>query len=555
MSSRNPLVTPPITSGLSRRGFLGGTLGIGAAVGMGALLSACGPSDRSSALAKGLTELPSGTPVKGGTFTAGVITSGAAENLFPGTAAGNPDMARCYNLYNYLFYPATGDALYPVLPGLATEATPSADAMEWTFRLRDGVRWHDGKAFTAADVVYNFKNLWSDESSNYSSAFLKGLVDFKNVRAVDKTTVRIPLLAPSASLPSILGFFNFGVLPEGTTLKSNAANPVGTGPFRFRSFRPGQESVFDANEDYWEDGKPYVDRLVINSTFTDNTAMLNALLSKDLDLLISPTLNQARAQLSSQQVHVLESALSGQTYSFNFRVDQGPFADNRIREGFKLLVDRKALVDGALAGFGEPAYDILGPYTEYYADDLRRERDVDKAKSLFKAAGVSGATFDMPTANIFPGMVESATILADQVKAAGIKMRVKPGSPGTYYTPAGGAYSRPSGQQTMQPSGSLEVNYRALLTVDCPYPDTHWGEQNPDGAAANTLIQKAMGTVAKQEAGDLWRQVQEQQFKEGGYLTWGNLPYIDLAAKNVRGLKTSGGLNFNLFRFCDGWKA
>src|SRR3954468_9876207 len=100
MSSRNPLVTPPTTSGLSRRGFLGGSLGIGAAVGMGSLLSACGSSEKASALTKGLPELPGGSPVKGGTFTAGVITSGAAENLFPGTAAGNPDMARCYNLYN-----------------------------------------------------------------------------------------------------------------------------------------------------------------------------------------------------------------------------------------------------------------------------------------------------------------------------------------------------------------------------------------------------------------------------------------------------------------------
>jgi len=538
---------------MSRRGFLAGTVGVGAAIGLGGLLAGCG-ADQNVPLKHGLAALPGGTPVKGGTMTAGVITSGAAENLFPGTAAGNPDMARCYNLYSYLFYPNTGKGLYPVLPGLATEATPSADAMEWTFRLRDNVRWHDGRPFTSNDVVYNFKNLWSDESSNYSSAFLKGLVDFKNVRAIDKTTVRIPLLAPSASLPSILGFFNFGVLPEGATLKSNATNPVGTGPFKFRSFRPGQESVFDANEDYWEDGKPYVDHLVINSTFTDNTAMLNALLAKDLDVLISPTLNQARAQLSSQQVHVLESPLAGQTYSFNFRVDQGPFADNRIREAFKLLVDRKALVAGALAGFGEPAYDILGPYTEYYADDLRREQDVDKARALFKQAGVLGKAFDMPTANIFPGMVESATIFADQAKAAGVSVRVRPGSPGTYYTPAGGAYTRPSGQQTMQPSASLEVNYRALLTVGCPYPDTHWGEQQPGGAAANALIQRAMGTVAPAEAQDLWRQVQQQQFDEGGYLTWGNLPYIDLAAKSVRGLKASGGLNFNLFRFCDGWK-
>ena len=545
--------------GSSRRRFLTGAAGTGLAVGMGGLLTGCGSATADgksgSATAKGLAALAGGTPKRGGTFTVGVITADAEENLFPGTAAGNPDMARCYNLYDFLFYPNSGDRLYPVRPGLAVSAESNKEATLWTLKLRDGVTWHDGKPFSSKDVVYNFAHLWGNAANNYSSGFLVGLVDFKNVRAVDRLTVEVPLLAPAAEFPSILGLFNFGVLPEGATPKSVAANPVGTGPFKFSSFTPGRQSVFVANKNYWEEGKPYVDRLVINSTFTDNTALLNALLSGSINLLISPTLTQARAQLTSKQVQVLQSPANAQTYMFGMRVDKGPFADNRVREAFKLLVDREAMVNGALAGFGQVANDLLGPYDQYYAADLKRERDVDKARALFKAAGVAGDTFEWPTANVFPGMVESATILASQAKAAGVNVKVKPGSPGTYFTSADGAYVRDASQNVMQPSASLTANYRALITIGAPYADTHWGLQQPGGSQANGLIAQAIGATSPDTAASLWHQVQQAQFDQGGYVVWGDLPYIDMAAKSVRGLKASGGLNFNLFRFCDGWIA
>jgi peptide/nickel transport system substrate-binding protein len=537
---------------LSRRQLLLGAAGTGLAMGAGELLLRGGPAGAST-LARGISKLPGGTPKRGGTLNVGIITSGSEENLFPGTAAVNPDMSRCYNLYGYLFYPNGGTNLYPLEPGLALSAEPNAAADVWTIKLRDGVTWHDGKDFTSADVVYNFQNLWGNAASNYSSGFLDGLVDFKNVKALDKLTVQVPLLIPASQFPSILGFFNFGVLQEGATAKSVAHNPIGTGPFKFKSFTPGQQSVFTAFKDYWETGKPYVDELVINTTFTDNTALLNALLSGNLDLVVAPALDQARAQLSSKQVQVLEAPSATQPYMFGMRVDKGPFADNRVREAFKLLVNRQDIIDGAFAGFGSVAYDLMGAHDQYYATSLKREQDVDKAKSLFKAAGVSGETFNWPTANAFPGMVESLTIMAEQAQAAGVKVNIQTGSPGTYFTPADGAYTRYASQNVWQPSSSLTVNYRGALTLGAPYPDTHWGDQKPGGAAANELILKAIAATNESTAASLWHEVQLEQFNEGGFVVWGDLPYIDLAGNNIRGLTESGGLNFNMFRFCDGW--
>jgi peptide/nickel transport system substrate-binding protein len=538
----------------SRRQLLLAAPSAGLALSIGGLLAS--PRLAGAATLKhGVPSLPGGIPKRGGTLTAGCITSGSEENLFPGMAAANPDMARCYNLYNYLFYPNSGRNLYPLTPGLALAAESNKDATVWTLELRPNVVWHDGKPFTATDVVYNFQQLWGQAASNYSSAFLVGLVDFKNVKALDKLTVQVPLLAPSAQFPSILGFFNFGVLQEGATPASIAKNPVGTGPFKFESFTPGQQSVFVRNDDYWESGKPYVDRLVMDTSFTDNTALLDALRSGAVDLYIAPAPSQAREMLAGNQVQVLESLSATQPYMFGMRVDKGPFADNRVREAFKLLVNRQQIVNGALAGFGSVGNDLMGFGDQYYASDLTREHDLDKAKSLFKAAGFEGQTINWPTANAFPGMVESLTIFAEQAEAAGIKINVDTGAAGTYFTDADGAYTRFASQNVWQPSSSLAVNYMSALVLGAPYADTHWGEQKPGGAQANDLILKAMGTTNSSSAESLWHEVQLQQFNEGGYVIWGYYPYVDMAANNIRGLAESGGMNFNMFRFCDGWIA
>ncbi len=552
-------------AGVSRRDFLRRTAGLGLAVGAGGFLAACGGGGGGSTSSGGSTAgggaiptggvaaLAGGTPVKGGTFTVGMLTLGAAENLFPGTAVPNPDVARGFSLYSFLFYPNEGDNLYPLVPGLAMSAEPNADATVWTFKLRDGVVWHDGKPFGANDVVYNIVQLWSDPTKNYSASFLAGLVDFKGVKAVDNLTVEVPLVVPSAQFPTIFAWFNFGILQEGATPESTAANPIGTGPFKFQSFTPGQKSVFVRNENYWEEGKPYVDTLVIDTSFTDNNAMLNALLSGQLNLLVGPALQQVAQQVSSKQVQILQSSTASNTYAFGMRVDEGPFADNRVRQAFKLMTDRQALVNGALAGFGSVGNDLQAPNTEFFAADLESPFDVEKAKSLFKDAGVAGSTFELPVANVLPGMVESSTIWAEQAKAAGINIKLKTLQPGDYWTTAGGAYTRPFSIQVAQALPSLTGQYRSLIQKGAPYWDTHWGDQKPDGAQANDLILQAEATLDPTKAKDLWTQVQQQQIDQGGYVVWGWLPYIDFAANNIRGLKASSALPFNNFRFQDGW--
>jgi peptide/nickel transport system substrate-binding protein len=540
---------------LTRRDLLR-RAGTGLAVtGAAALL---GPWDTSSGAAtphassgtRGLAKLPGGTPRRGGTFTVGVPSAGSAENLFPGTLSITPDYVRGYNLYNLLFY--VGRNVTPIEPGLAVSAESNADATLWTFHLRDGVLFHDGKPFDADDVVYNFRSLWSSSALNYSNGFLVGLVDFKGVRKRDRLTVEVPLLKPCAQFPGIFTFYNFGIVQNGATKESTAKHPIGTGPFKYKSFQPGSRSEFVRFPDYWEHGKPYVDTLVVDSSFVDNSALTNALISGQINLLPNVPLLTAKNQLQTKQVQILEAPIAAIQYMFLMRVDKGQFADNRVRTAFKLLADRQALVDGAFAGFGSPAYDLLAPGTEYFLSHQTRKPDPKKAKSLLKQAGMQDHTFVLPVAEVFPGMVEAATLFAQQAQAAGVKVVVEQTNVGTYFTPAGGFTTRTFGMEVNQVVPSLTGDYLAEITTGCPYPDTQWGKQT-GGAASEKLIFDAIGELNKTKAAALWRECQLQQFNEGGYLIWGNVPIIDGAAQNIRGLTAGSGFNYNNWRLCDGW--
>ena len=546
-----------LQGGVTRRTLVTRAAQIGAAAATGAaLLSACGSSSTSSSSSAGanagphgLSALPGGTPKQGGTFNVGVLSGGNTETLWPGLSAINADWVRQYSLFNLLFY--CGPEINPIEPGLALSASVSTDGKTWTFHLRPGVTWHDGTPFTADDVVYNFQSVWSNPENDFYG-FLHNLVNFKSARAVNTHTVSVGLTQAVAEFPKFFTWQNSLIVQKGATEASTAKHPIGTGPFKFVSFTPGQQSVFTANKEYWEEGKPYVDTLVVKSSFTDPSTVFNALQSGAVNLVPALLPTQARSQLSEKSVQVLEAPPFGQVFGFCMRVDQGPFADNRVRMGFKLLADRQALLDGAVSGFGSPAYDIMGSGCQYFASDLTRTQDVEQAKSLFKAAGVSGQTFTLQTAPAIPGMVESATLLAQQAQAAGIKVAVQQLSAATYFTPAAGYTKRYFGHEVTEPNAALAELYRALVITDAPFDDTHWGA-GPSGAQRTAMINAAIADLNSTTAQEKWHAIQLQQFNQGGFLWWGNIPFLDAAATNVRGLKTSAGFNFNNWRLLDGW--
>jgi len=489
-----------------------------------------------------------GKPVRGGTLMVGMISGGSGETVNPGLALTNTDILRTYQLYDFLFL--IGDDLKTLVPSLAVSAEPNQTATTWTLRLRSGVTWHDGKPFTADDVVYTIK-YWQNGAHNYGSPNVTGLVDFKNVRKRDNLTVEVPLLVPVAQFPSILTNFPQPVIQNGSTAKSLATKAIGTGPFKLVSFQPGSQSVMAANKEYWRHGGPYVDKLVVDSSFSDEDARLNALLGGQISVMPAVPPVIAKAQGASGQV-VLLDAKSTQVIPFIMRVDKGPFADVRVRQAFRLMADRPALVESVFAGLGTVGNDLSGGLTQYFDASLQREQDIEQAKSLLKAAGRGGMTIGLPTAPASPGLVAAATLFAQQAKAAGVTINVQQGSATTYYEPSGGYGSRPFGQTQYVPLPSLTLAYRANFIPGAPFNDTHWGQQG-GGAAAIRLIQQAIATTDESRAQELWNEVQKQQFDQGGNIIWGWQDNTDLVGKNVRGVKTTAANYLDNFNFLNAW--
>jgi peptide/nickel transport system substrate-binding protein len=533
----------PDSSGLTRRRLI--TVGAQGALGMSAAgwLAACGGAKEK--LSSTATPAAGAKPKRGGALVVSMITGGSTETLVPGLAVSEPDIARSELLFDPLFRldPDLGAAA-----ALAESAEPNADGTAWTIRIREGAIFHDGRAVNADDVVYSI-NSWADEKQNYTAATMNRLVNAKGVRKRDARTVEVPMRLPVGDFPILTAFYGFPVLQEGATPKDILNKPVGTGPWKFKSFKPGARSVFTANRDYWVHDGPYVDELTIDSSFTEESARLNSLLSGQSQIMQAMPFALARRQKEAKQINLLEA--TGTSFqTFAMRTDSGPLADVKVRQALRLLADRQAFVDQILNGFGEAADDLPSRGAKYYADDLKREQDLDQAKSLLKAAGQENLSVRLDTSNVLDGLVDASTLYQQQAKQAGVNVKINRIDPGTYFSVTPGRWLSYPFSATFWVNGtaSLALFYLNALSKDAPYNETGW-----KSASADKLLFDAIGTVDEAAATDKWHEVQQMQFDSGGYLVYANQTYVDGLAKQVNGLEPSKAAWLGGFALHNAW--
>ncbi len=500
-----------------------------AAVAGAGFLAACGTGSGTGTSAAG------GTPVRGGTLKVGMLGGGGAETVNPLLYADVASSVRVFALYDRLF--VLDDDLRSLVPQLATSMESDATARVWTLHLRDGVRFHDGKRFGADDVIHSLR-LWADPRV-ITSGGVPALIDMAAVRKRGPLTVEIPLLAPVAQFDSMLTAQ--AIVQDGAKMSDLASKDLGTGPFKLKSFQAGRQSVFSANRDYWQHGKPYVDRLIVDSSYGDEPSRMNALLSGQVDVAPMIPAVIAKQQEASRQVKVLRAQSNAPLY-FAMRKDVAPFHDARVRQALRLVADRRALVEGALNGYGTVGNDTFGVRCEYFAEQLTRQPDVEQARSLLKAAGHSGLTVTVKVADFFTGARESAELYAQQAKAAGINVQVDIGNPGNYFQPASG-WPYAFGQDGFNVSfGSLTQVYSILRQL---------GETGPK-LVADARVTQAMATNDKAKANELWLAAQRQEFDSGGYLVWAQADVLDAVAPHVGGLATTPAAS-SAYKLENGW--
>lgn len=332
------------------------------------------------------------------------------------------------NLFNQLVSLDTD--LHPI-PDLARSWEVSADGLAYTFHLAEGVSWHDGRPFGSGDVAWTLRALRSEK------AFAGDLAArIAAVETPDAATVVVRLAEPWSPFLATLASYGTFILPRhlhaGAPFGEAAADraPVGTGPFRLASWEPGR-IVLAANRRYFRPG-PYLERLVYRVLAEPDAASTAALLRGEIDYLtVRPRPERLQALRRAPEL-VLDSRPSDARYYAGFNVRRPPFADLRVRRAVNMALDREALVERVLAGYGAPAYGFYTPAVAWAFNERARVPAFDPAAAaaLLDAAGLRpgpdgvrfAATLVCPDAAPYTDLARE---MARQLAAVGIALAVE----------------------------------------------------------------------------------------------------------------------------------
>ncbi|HYY46010.1 MAG TPA: ABC transporter substrate-binding protein [Candidatus Angelobacter sp.] len=510
----------PFASTITRRRLLiNGGIVVGGAM-LAGPLAACGQAAQNAG---------GGSPKRGGNFRLGVTGGGAKDMIDGQSIITKPDQARLVAGFETLL---EYDVNYKLqTTGLAESVNQDAPD-KWTIRLKQGITFHNGKPLTADDVVYSFQRILTTKGL-FGKAGLAS-VDPNNITKMDERTVRLNLKSPDSTIGDQLGQYYNGMVPVGYT---RTGEQIGTGPYKVKSFTPGQQSVHERNPNYWRSGQPYFDTVTIID-FPDVAAQVNALLGGQIDAMT----DIPAAQINVVKGHGGLAILEGQGADWRplcMAIDMPPFDDNNVRQALRLVVDRNAMLQQVFSGHGRIANDLYSPFDPAYDSSLpQRHRDIAKAKSLLKKAGKENLTIDLHTTDGAAGMVDSANIFATQAKEAGITVNVK--NDPNYY---GDAYLKLAfsvdfwGTRNYLP----QVSNGSLPTS--PYNECHWP---PKDSNYIDLYQQALREVDAGKRKDLIHQMQKLEYEQGGYIIpmFNNL--VDAYSTKVAGFNNGSKATLNL---------
>jgi peptide/nickel transport system substrate-binding protein len=410
---------------INRREFIRRGTVAGMSLSLVGFLAACGSGQKPGAN----QQAPQGKAQAGGTMRTGIISPAGA--LDPVTVNNEGGLLVLGQTGEYL---AWSDKDLKLQPRLARSWKPNADGSVWTFKLRPGVKFHDGSPMEAEDVVATFQRLADPKNSSNALSNFEGVLRKSGVRKVDPMTVEFRLQAPNGNFPYIVSSDNYNAIILPRSYQGNWEKTfVGTGPWLLDKFTPNSGVSYRKNPNYWDKSRmPLLDRSEI--TFYDKEqAQILGLQGNQVDLLshFSPTGGRALLTDPNVRVIALKSAVHREVH---MRTDKEPFKDARVRRAVALLLNRDAVVQGLLEKQADLGNDT--PFAPVYQSTVplpQRRQDVEQAKALLAAAGKSGGfTTQLRTWDGYE-LPDYAQIIQDNLKPAGINLNLNITDSGSYY--------------------------------------------------------------------------------------------------------------------------
>ena len=332
-------------------------------------------------------------------------------------AAGAIDNVVYANIYEGLTRFASDGS---VIAGLAESWEISEDGLGYTFNLHSGVKYHDGSDMTASDVVWSLNRARAEDSTNAQ----KGLfASIENVEALDDTTVVVTLSAPNGNFLFNMAWGDAVVLNEGDDVEALKTAPNGTGAFAFDNWVQGDSITLSRNEAYW--GTPAILENVTIKYISDPTAAFAAVMAGDVDAFPTFPAPENLPQFDADpRFTVIVGSTEGETIlSTNNKMP--PFDNVKVREALAHAIDRNAIIDGAMFGYGTPIGTHFAPHNPAYVDLTGQSAyDPDMARALLAEAGFADGfttTLKLPPPSYAR---RGGEIIAAQLREVGIETEV-----------------------------------------------------------------------------------------------------------------------------------
>ena len=355
---------------------------------------------------------------KGGVMRMGKAHGQTADSLDPGTHENGFTIAMTHG-YNIYMTEVSADG--SLVGQLAESWEASADVATWTFTLRKGVSYHNGREVTAEDVAASINHHRGEDSASAAKPIVEPITDIK---ADGTHTVIFTLDAGNADFPFILSDYHLPIMPsEGG--KPDWQSGIGAGPYKIKSFEPGVRIDLVKHADYWDSDRGHFDEVQMLS-IVDAAARTNALMTGEVDAIDRVDLKTVHL-LKRRKGLTVHSIPGTQHYTFPMRTNVAPFDDNNVRMALKHAINREEMVEKILQGFGVVGNDHpIGQGQRFFAKDLeQRTYDPDKAKHYLKQAGMDSLSVDLSVADAaFPGAVDAGALYAESAKVAGIDLNI-----------------------------------------------------------------------------------------------------------------------------------
>jgi peptide/nickel transport system substrate-binding protein len=435
---------------VSRRAFMGRAAALGVGAGLASNMLASAVSAQGA--------------VKGGMLRAGLVGGESTNTLDPALAASEVPAEVNYGW---------GEPLVEVspegniIPRLASDFSGSADVKSWSFKVRSGVTFSNGKSLTSDDIKATLER-HSDENSQ--SGALGIVKDIESIEAKgDMVTVN--LANGNADFPYMMADYHLLIQPNGG--KDDPAAGIGTGPYTVEVNEPGVRHALKKNPNYWDSDYGHVDEveiLVIN----DATARIAALQSGQVDMInrVDPKI----VDLLRRDPNVSVKSVAGRGYyCFNLLCDTAPTDNYDLRMALKFAVNRQEMVDKILNGLGSVGNDtpINAAYPLFDASIEQREYDPDKAAFHFKKSGYDGPPIELYTAaSAFSGAIEAAQLYQQSAAAAGISLEVKRSPDDGYWDDVWRFKQFSACYWSGRPV--QDQMYSTAYSSDAPWNDTNW---------------------------------------------------------------------------------